>query len=96
VIKKAETAMNAEKQDFSREIVQSNEMGAEMEMEEEMEMEVDSTATVLEPVPEMETVDSTATAMEPVLETEVDSTTKAMQLVLEMEAWQKWILQPRQ
>jgi hypothetical protein len=96
VIKKAETAMNAEKQDISREIVQSNKIGAEMEMEEEMEMEVDSTATVLKPVPEMETVDSTATAMELVLETAVDSTAKAIELVLEMEAWRKWILRPRQ
>jgi glucose-6-phosphate dehydrogenase assembly protein OpcA len=80
VIKKVETAMNAEKQDISREIVQSNKMGAEMEMEEEMEMEVDSTAT----------------SMELVLETEVDSTAKAMELVLEMKARRKWNLRPRQ
>jgi hypothetical protein len=99
VIKKAGTAMSAEKQDISGKIVQSDEMGAEMvtemgaemgvEMEAGMEMETDSTAKVkaMELVPEME-ADSTAMVMEPVLEMEADSTDKAkvMESVLEMEA----------
>jgi hypothetical protein len=88
VIRKAETAMNAKKQDTSREIIQSDkigvemvtEMGVEMEMGAEMEMEVEMEV-------EMEAeVDTTATAMELVTDMKtVDSKVKAMELVLEME-----------
>jgi hypothetical protein len=79
VIKKAETAMNAEKQDTSRETVKRDEMevememGAERQMEVEMEAEVDTTATAMEPVPVSETVDPMVNAMEVVLEMEVEA-----------------------
>jgi len=71
VIRKAETAMNAEKQNTSREIVQSDEMGVEMEMEVEMEAAADSTAKAMEPVAEVE-VDSTVEASEKILDQEVN------------------------
>jgi len=85
VIKRAGSAMNAEKQDTSRRIVQSVE--AEMvtpadltpvkAMEPVPEVEVDSTVKAIEPVPEVE-VDSTVKAMGPVPEVEVDSTVEAI------------------
>jgi hypothetical protein len=86
VIRKAETAMNAEKQDTSREIVQNDEIGVETatKMRTEMNMAVET-----ETVAEMETeVDSMAKDMEPVLATEVDSMAKvkAMEPVPEVEA----------
>jgi len=71
VIRKAETAMNAEKQDTSREIVQSDEIGVEMEMEVEAEMEV--------------AADSTAKAMELVAEAEADSMGEAIEKILDQE-----------
>jgi hypothetical protein len=97
-IRKAETAMNAGKQDTSREIVQSDETGTEtatkmrteMKFEVEMEAAVDSMAKDMEPVLVME-ADSTAKTMEPLVleaEAEADSTVKAkaMEPVLEAEA----------
>jgi hypothetical protein len=59
VIRKVETAMNAEKQDTSREIVQSDEMGAETEMEMQTVMEVaaDSTAKAMEKILDQEDMD---------------------------------------
>jgi len=71
VTRKAETAMNAEKQDISREIVQSDEMGVEMEMEMEVEMEA--------------AADSTAKAMEPVAEAEADSMVEVSEKILDQK-----------
>jgi len=77
VIKRAGSAMNAEKQDTPRRIVQS--------VEAEMVAPADLTPVkTMEPVPETE-VDFTVKAMEPVLETEVDFTVKAMEPVPEVE-----------
>jgi hypothetical protein len=84
IIKTAETTMNAEKQDTSRETVQSEEMAAEMEMEVVMGTVVDSTAR--KPVLKMET-DSTAKAkaMEVVTETQADLIAIAMEVDPETE-----------
>ena len=79
VIRKAETAMNAEKQDTSREIVQSDEMGVEIEMEMEagMEVAVDSMAKAMEPVPEAE-ADSTVKVAKKILDQKVKDLVKEM------------------
>jgi len=63
VIGRAETAMNAEKQDTSRRIVQS----VKAEMEAEMVTEVDSTVKAMELVQEVES-DSTVEASEKILD----------------------------
>jgi hypothetical protein len=85
VIRKAETAMNAEKPDTSSEIVQNDEIEVETatKLRTEMKMAVETETAV-----ETEMVaDSMAKDMEPVLVTEVDSTAKvkAMEPVLEVE-----------
>jgi len=71
LIRKAETVMNAEKQDKSREIVQSDEMGVEMKMEIEAETEA--------------AADSMAKAMEPVTEAEVDSMVQVSEKILDLK-----------
>ena len=77
VLRKAETAINAEKQDTLREIVQRDEMGVEMEMEMEAEMEVavDSMAKAMEQVPEAEAY-STVEASEKILDQKVKNLVK--------------------
>jgi len=88
VIKRAGAAMNAEKQDTSRRIVQS--IKAEMvatvglmvkAMEPVLDTELDFTVKAKEPAPEVE-VDSTVKAMEPVPEVEVDSTVRRSRKLL--------------
>jgi hypothetical protein len=80
--------MNAEKQDTSREIVQSDEIGVEMEMEVEMEAAVDSTAKAMEPVAKME-ADSTAKSMEEILVRE-DTDPVKVEMDLRTEVFWKW------
>jgi hypothetical protein len=80
-IRIVKTAMNAEKLDTSGEIVQSDEMRAEMETGVEMEMQIQVEVAV------------DSMAMEPVLEMETDSTAKAK--AWNRSRKQKWILQAR-